>query len=267
MRPLAPTTQAQYERIRWRASQGSFAEWKPSQKALLRAAAYRAALEAGEDPSTARARLSRELPIPYTVRRELLIPGEIEAEGYRTKCQELTPGVRALVLLPLALGLRAREVCGLTRGNIRRAIASGELIALRKGGRERVLPAVGVRALLAEALEVPAASGRYRLNQPARAPHAWECLGEILSPSKHHQYHKLRTLIHRTGECIKLTGLRPHLLRHAFATRMNRDGAPLGTIQAALDHQNIATTARYVHADLADVAKYSRDFNGAVPEK
>ena len=88
----------------------------------------------------------------------------------------------------------------------------------------------------------------------------WKRVGEILSPGVYHsQYQNLRKLVRQVGAQAGITGMRPHLLRHAFATRLNRAGAPLFTIKAALNHKNIETTQRYVHASAEDAEKYFKD--------
>lgn len=336
-RPLSPQTERLYASVKQRAFgnlhpvPGSGVpdgvhQWPESSRALLRAALRRDAVERGEDPAW----IERAIPRSYSVQRALRVPGEEEAARYEAAAARLPRGVRVLALLPIALGLRASEVCGLTRANVRRASETGELIVLRKGGAEHAIRVSQFRGLFAELLDAPARPAPVRLGggvaprpgtrdggrdqgvgggrttptprgspgsplvgmdatrkgpgRPLAAPwdddrgegaggvyppggsggsgrgSRWEMAGEILTSgaSSRSAYNRLRDLIAQTGRDAGLRGLRPHLLRHAFATRMNRDGAPIFTVQAALGHKNVATTQRYVHASATDVEKFQR---------
>ena len=330
MRPLSPQTARLYETIKRRAF-GDFPagrevpahvqSWNEPSKAMLRAALRRDALERGDDPAW----VEKAIPRGYRVQRALRVPGEDEAARYEDAASRLPKGVRVLAILPIALGLRASEVCGLTRENVERAAETGELIVLRKGGAEHTIRVTNLRPLFAELLETPRRAPPVRLGgeggpdvqvgrggitptprTPSRSPSEgstpglkghgrplaapWDVdrgvgargvappppghvpeggpgggsrggvAGEILTSGtgSRSAYNRLRDLIESTGRDAGLRGLRPHLLRHAFATRMNRDGAPLFTVQAALGHKNIATTQRYVHASAGDVEKYQR---------
>lgn len=56
----------------------------------------------------------------------------------------------------------------------------------------------------------------------------------------------LRKIMAAAG--IDPANITPHCMRHAFATRAARNGAPLAVIQAQLGHSKITTTAIYIHA-------------------
>lgn len=334
MRPLAPQTERLYASALHRAF-GSLPPgnvipdhvhaWPESSRAILRAALRREALKAGQDPAW----IERAIPRGYSVKRALPVPAEEEAGRYEAAAAELPPGVRVLALLPILLGLRASEVCGLTRASVERAAETGELVVLRKGGSEATIGVSRLRALFRELLDTPARAGPVRLQAdprprglsymgtppgrdpggpsprpegPGRRPGAlmarpggggsgevaprgviprtgvqysggsgatpgprWEIAGQILSTGAGRApYNRLRDLISEVGRAAGLKALRPHLLRHAFASRMNRDGAPIFTVQAALGHKNVATTQRYVHASMTDVEKYQRPVNPAL---
>lgn len=265
MKPLAPSTVAAYRALLLRAYGSEtpsvealapdVADWPESVKRLLRAATRRQLVEAGAAPEDV-AGFLRAIPARWEARRATQVPTEDEALAYEAAANTLPRGRRALALLPLAMGLRAREVVTLPRAAVERAAQRGELKVLRKGGAEQVLPAAHALGLFAELLEVPAALVR------GGRTHAWAALGEVLSPlgTPRAAYKALHTLVRHTGRKAGLPGLRPHQLRHAFATRMSRDGAPLPAVQWALGHARVTTTMLYVHPTADDVKQYLRPY-------
>jgi integrase/recombinase XerC len=56
------------------------------------------------------------------------------------------------------------------------------------------------------------------------------------------------------GEDARITGLRPHRLRHTFATRLRQGGADPAQVQALLGHASLDTSARYFRAGPAETA-------------
>ncbi|AWS00041.1 site-specific tyrosine recombinase/integron integrase [Metallosphaera hakonensis] len=68
-------------------------------------------------------------------------------------------------------------------------------------------------------------------------------------------YQALYKLVKRLGNKIGIPWLRPHILRHTFATNAIRKGVPLPAVQRLMGHKDIKTTQIYTHLitdDLAD---------------
>jgi site-specific recombinase XerD len=267
VRPLGPKTEKLYAATLQRAfgngppsrviPQSLLESWGEPSLALLRAALRRREVEAGRDPSWIR----QAIPRKYAVKRVIRVPGEAEAAAYEKAAAQLPDGVRILALLPLLLGLRAAEVVGLRRDAVETAVKTGDLVVLRKGGEEQIIRVPSLAPLLQELLNARPARPKTILARGPVQPRKlrWDKAGEVLSAGGFAgQYARLRALVRQVGEVAGIAKVHPHLLRHAFATRMNRDGAPLFTVQAALNHKNIATTARYVHASASDVEKFQR---------
>lgn len=202
------------------------------------------------------AEIEKALAPRYAVEKQVYTPSEFEIGHLETLAMMQPPPARACVLLILYLGLRAEEFYSLTRRQVERAVQTKLLTFKRKGGREASLDVTKVTPLLDELLLIPARA------KPGATPlrgKKWERVGEAYSSGQpKSQYMVIRRLVSGVCDAAGLGKLSPHKLRHAFATRMNRDGASPFIIQAALNHKNIATTQRYVHAGSADVAKFMR---------
>lgn len=59
----------------------------------------------------------------------------------------------------------------------------------------------------------------------------------------------------------------PHKLRHSFASRLLRSGAPMTAVQALLGHRSMATTLRYLHLHPGDIEAAIEKLSGEMPEK
>lgn len=145
---------------------------------------------------------------------------------------------RAIIEMMYSTGIRVSELCGIRVGDLK--MDPGCLRCIGKGDKERLVP-VGRRAL--EAVQIYMRDSRPKL------------LGERISPYLF--FTKRATPISRISawaliaEYGRKAGLRqrlkPHMLRHSFATHLLDRGADLRSVQMMLGHSDISTTQIYTH--------------------
>ncbi len=147
---------------------------------------------------------------------------------------------KALMELFYSSGLRVSELAGL---NIQQVdLEQGFLRVFGKGSKERVVP-VGGRA--SDALKIYLQSGRpHFVKQKTGSQLFLSNRGAALSRVR---------LWMIVQEYAKRAGIRkavkPHLLRHSFATHLLSGGADLRAIQEMLGHASIATTQIYTSVE------------------
>ena len=168
------------------------------------------------------------------IERLLAVPQPDNKLGLRDK---------ALLELMYASGLRISEVANLTLSELN--LDAGFLRTTGKGNKERIVP-VGktagdwLRRYLAEARPW---LGR---DNPARAEVFLSTRGSRLST---------KTIWYLVKKHARNAGIakniKPHTLRHSFATHLLNNGGDLRVIQEMLGHADIATTQIYTHVDQA----------------
>lgn len=184
-------------------------------------------------------KLSRKLPEVLTreeVERLLNAPSMTTPHGLRD---------RAILELFYSSGLRVSELCGILLQNIN--LDEGYVRVFGKGSKERIAP-IGSAAI--QAVRDYMVSGRPQfiksktgselfLSQQGRAisrKMVWVLIKE----------HALKAGIKKP--------IKPHLLRHSFATHLLEGGADLRAIQEMLGHSDISTTQIYTSVQAARLA-------------
>jgi integrase/recombinase XerD len=190
-------------------------------------------------------KLARRIPgslSPDEVTRLLAAPSGGDAYDLRD---------RALLELFYSSGLRVSELAGLTLQQI--DLEQGYLRVFGKGSKERVVP-VGTKA--SDAIKTWLAAGRPHFVKPRT--------GSQLFLSERGGGLSRVTLWLIVKNAAKRAGItknvKPHLLRHSFATHLLNGGADLRAIQEMLGHANIGTTQIYTAVEtkrlLAQHTKY-----------
>ena len=187
-----------------------------------------------EDPAATIESPKFRQSLPYflsvdEVERLLAQPDASSAVGLRDK---------AIIELMYSTGIRVSELTGIRVGDLQ--MEAGCLRCIGKGNKERLVP-VGKKALgVVEAylkksrpeLLKDGATSQLFLNQRGRPMDRvtiWKIMG-------------------RYGRKAQLRKpLKPHTLRHSFATHLLDRGADLRSVQMMLGHSDISTTQIYTH--------------------
>ena len=153
---------------------------------------------------------------------------------------------QTLVLTELlyATGLRVTELVSMKLSNVNDGLESIRIMG--KGNKERVLPLAKItKNILQKYLE----SSHFKKSKiiskqnwlfPSRKSHL----------SRQAYYYKLKAIAIKSG--LNSNKISPHMLRHAFASHMLKNGADLKVIQYLLGHEDISTVQIYTHINLKE---------------
>jgi integrase/recombinase XerD len=153
-----------------------------------------------------------------------------------------TQGIRDKAILETlyATGMRVSEAVNLKKENVNLDI--GFLRCIGKGNKERVIP-LGKKAI--------ASINRYL--EVSRPKLLGEKTSEFLFISRFGKKISRQSFWkiikkYAKGARIKKP-IKPHILRHSFATHLLEHGADLRSVQEMLGHSNISTTQIYTHVN------------------
>jgi len=148
-------------------------------------------------------------------------------------------GIRDLAIIELmySTGIRVAELCGICLADLK--TNPGRLHCIGKGDKERIVP-IGSKAIIAVQRYVKESRPKLLSEQT-----------NLLFLNQHGKQ------INRTalwsvfvfyGRKAGITkSIKPHILRHSFATHLLDSGADLRSIQIMLGHSDISTTQIYTH--------------------
>jgi integrase/recombinase XerD len=165
-----------------------------------------------------------------------------------------TQGIRDRAILETvyATGMRVSEAVNLKKDNINLDI--GFLRCLGKGNKERIVP-LGKKAI--------ASIKRYLQASRIKLLKNKECeflfvsrFGRKISRQSFWKIVKKYAKLARIKKTIK-----PHTLRHSFATHLLEHGADLRSVQEMLGHSDISTTQIYTHVNKDRLKSVHRQFH------
>ena len=117
---------------------------------------------------------------------------------------------------------------------------------LGKGNKERIIPLAKIsKKILSQYLSSP-----YFLKAKAKSRNSWLFPSRKSHITRQAYYYKLKSIAIKSGLSTKK--ISPHMLRHAFASHMLKNGADLKVIQYLLGHEDISTVQLYTHVNLKD---------------
>jgi len=201
-----------------------------------------------DDPSTLidSPRLWKKIPETLTLNEvEALIaqPDIRSSQGARDK---------AILETLYATGMRVSEAVNLRKDNVNLAI--GFLRCIGKGNKERVIP-LGKKAI--------ASINKYL--ERSRPKLLKDKESEFLFISrfgKKISRQSLWKMLKKYARSARIKKpIKPHILRHSFATHLLERGADLRSVQEMLGHSNISTTQIYTHIDRNRLKNIHKQFH------
>jgi site-specific recombinase XerD len=141
------------------------------------------------------------------------------------------PVYRAGIALLYGCGLRIEESVSVRPGQI--DAKQGTIRIIGKGNKERQVP-----------LPLPLLK---LLRQAWVAHRNPQWVFAAAAEGEHLHTHTLRRVFHAACAQVGIKNLRPHNLRHAFATRLLERGVDVRIVQILLGHSSIRTTEIYTH--------------------
>ena len=171
---------------------------------------------------------------------------------YMQKNSKTFTGLQTLVLTEIlyASGLRVTELVQLKIASITEDFKS--LYIKGKGNKDRVIPLgeYAQKILQNYLLKVKL---KYENKNKKAIKEKWLFPNSNSHISRYSYYNRLRKAAREVD--ISSDKVSPHVLRHAFASHMLKNGADLKVLQQLLGHEDISTVEIYTHVNIEDTKK------------
>ena len=202
-----------------------------------------------EDPTTLveTPKLWKRVPEVLTQRE---VDAMLDVMG-NTKGSQAKRDIAMLELL-YASGLRVSELVDLTHNSVN--VQGGYVRAIGKGSKERIIP-VGKKATVSVTTYVDKVRPKLLKGKVCDALFVSR-LGKKLSRVSVWNMIKMYARLSGIKKNIK-----PHTLRHTFATHLLEHGADLRSVQEMLGHADISTTQIYTHVDKERLKSVHKEFH------
>ncbi|MFQ5441983.1 MAG: site-specific tyrosine recombinase XerD [Thermodesulfobacteriota bacterium] len=146
---------------------------------------------------------------------------------------------RAMIETLYATGLRVSELVALKLDNV--SLQRGFLVTFGKGSKERLVP-LGEAAMVWLARYMEGSRGAFIKGRPSKFLFLTNRAGPMTRQN-------FWTIIKKAALVagIDRKKIKPHIIRHSFATHLLEGGADLRHVQAMLGHADISSTQIYTH--------------------
>lgn len=172
-------------------------------------------------------------------------------------------GIRDKAILEIlyATGMRVSEAANLKVQNLN--LDAGFLRCIGKGNKERVIP-LGKKAAISLKRYLEISRPRF-LNPKKKTKSSSLRVSEFLFLNRFGEKISRQSLwkvikMYARSARIKKS-IKPHILRHSFATHLLERGADLRSVQEMLGHANISTTQVYTHINKDRLKSVHRMFH------
>jgi integrase/recombinase XerD len=191
--------------------------------------------------------------MPGIPKRDKVLPvvmteGEVERiiDGCRDGDSAFAVRDRTMIEMAYGCGLRASELVSLKLSDIDET--GGVMYIRGKGRKERIVPYVGS---LKETVRFYLASSRPNLEKFREGGGSRSDFLFLSKNGRQMNRRELWNILQKRGRAagVARSRLHPHVLRHSFATHLQRRGMNLRTLQELLGHSSIAVTEKYAHLD------------------